>query len=70
MGETGHTTVSIPKPLYGRLKELIQGTGFTSVSDFATFVLREIVISTNESDASASDKKKLIREKLKGLGYL
>ena len=70
MGETGHTTVSIPKPLYGRLKELIQGTGFTSVSDFATFVLREIVISTNDNEGAIGDKRKLIREKLKGLGYL
>ena len=36
-----YTTVSIPTPLVEKIKEHIEGTGFTSVSSYVTYVLRE-----------------------------
>ena len=48
--EKKYTTVSIPKPLYDKIKELIKDTGFTSVSDYVTYVLREIVASIEEEE--------------------
>ena len=69
-----HTTVSIPTTLYNRIKELIKDTGFTSVSQFVTYVLREVVASIEkeklESEVVSEEEKKRIIEKLKKLGYL
>lgn len=68
-----YTTVSIPVTLYNRIKELIKDTGFTSVSQYVTYVLREIVAAHEEAKYSEvfneEDKKRII-EKLKKLGYL
>ena len=63
-----HTTVSIPKPLYEKTKKIIENSGFTSVSDFVTFILREI-IADMESNKGKADKKGVI-ERLRALGYI
>lgn len=67
------TTVSIPVTLYNRIKKLITGTGFTSVSDYVTYVLREIVsmheIEKTEEPFTPEDVER-IKKKLKALGYL
>jgi len=69
-----YTTVSIPITLYKRIKELIKDTGFTSVSQFVTYVLREVVASMEreklESQTLSEEEKRKIIEKLKKLGYL
>ncbi len=68
-----YTTVSIPATLYNRIKRLIEGTGFTSVSQYVTYVLREIVARHEEESYTEpfteEDKEKII-EKLKRLGYI
>ena len=67
-----YTTVSIPVTLYNRIKELIRDTGFTSVSQYVTYVLREVVAAHSgevEEPFTEEDKKRII-EKLKRLGYL
>jgi metal-responsive CopG/Arc/MetJ family transcriptional regulator len=38
-----HTTISIPTALYRQLEEMIRGTGFIAVSEYATYILREVV---------------------------
>ncbi len=69
-----YTTVSIPVTLYNRIKELIKDTGFTSVSQFVTYVLREVVAEMEreklESTSVSEEEKKKIIEKLKALGYI
>ncbi len=71
---TKYTTVSIPVTLYNRIKQLIEGTGFTSVSQFVTYVLREIVADMErekiESESISEEERKRIIERLKRLGYL
>ncbi len=68
-----YTTVSIPITLYNRIKKLIEGTGFTSVSQYVTYVLREVVAAHEEEryeePFTEEDKEKII-EKLKRLGYI
>ena len=68
-----YTTVSIPVTLHNRIKELIKDTGFTSVSQYVTYVLREVVSSheeaKHEEPFTEEDKKKII-ERLKRLGYI
>ena len=66
-------TLKIPKPLYDNLSSLIEGTGFTSVSEFVIFVMRSLV-SLNEEGYKDSnlngDEVRIIKERLKRLGYL
>jgi metal-responsive CopG/Arc/MetJ family transcriptional regulator len=42
-GSRKYTTISIPTTLYERIKTIMEGTGFKSVSDYVTYVLREVV---------------------------
>ncbi|MHA1616390.1 MAG: hypothetical protein ACTSX9_03685 [Candidatus Njordarchaeales archaeon] len=73
MARKKYTTVSIPVTLYNRIKKLIEGTGFTSVSDYVTYVLREVV-AMHESERSEEpftpEDVERIKQKLKALGYL
>lgn len=66
------TTVSIPVPLYDKIKERIKDTGFTSVSDYVTFVLREVISETKEEEREPFTKEdeEKVKERLRALGYL
>jgi metal-responsive CopG/Arc/MetJ family transcriptional regulator len=63
-----YTTISIPANLGKKIDEMTEGTGFTSRSDFVTFVLRELFIE--ENTANTSKDRENIREKLRALGYI
>jgi len=55
------------------VKKMIEGTGFSSVSSFVTYVLREIVAMYEEEKAAepfSEEERRQIIEKLKKLGYL
>ncbi|GMR19032.1 MAG: ribbon-helix-helix domain-containing protein [Patescibacteria group bacterium] len=64
------TTVSIPAPLFRKLERLIKGTGFPSVSSFATFVMREIVLGQEGGAPFSTEDKDKIVKRLKELGYI
>jgi len=74
MGEEGKkfTTVSIPAPLFKKIEERIKGTGFTSVSSYVTYVLREVVSEEEEDKAEPFTKEdeKRVKERLRALGYI
>jgi Arc/MetJ-type ribon-helix-helix transcriptional regulator len=69
-----YTTVSIPVPLHERLERLIKRKGgFKSVSDYVTYVLREVVAMHELREVPepfTSEDVEAIRERLKALGYL
>jgi len=68
-----YTTVSIPTPLYEKTRELIEGTGFTSVSEFVSYLLREVVAMKERGRKTpelSPEEEKIIEDKLKALGYL
>ncbi len=71
---TKYTTVSIPQTLHERLEKLIsKKTGFKSVSDYVTYVLREVVAmhETKETpEPFTSQDVEEIKARLKALGYL
>jgi len=65
------TTVSIPISLYRQLEEMIRGTGFASVSEYVTYVLREVVALKKGKDLHLTPEDlEQIRKKLEVLGYL
>lgn len=67
-----YTTVSIPSTLAEKLKQRIEGTGFTSLSSYVTYVLRELVANMEEEDDEVFSKEdeERIKERLRALGYL
>ena len=64
-----YTTITIPTPLFNKLKGKIQETGFSSVSDCVTYILRETIVEMESGDSQAK-KNNAVIEKLKALGYM
>ena len=72
-------TLKIPRPLYRRLQQLIEGTGFRSVTEFVTYVMRDLASHprpegkrpprTPEGQLSETEIAS-IRRRLRELGYL
>jgi Arc/MetJ-type ribon-helix-helix transcriptional regulator len=66
--EKKFTTVSIPTTIFKKVEERIKGTGFTSVSSYITFLLREVI--TEEEEQFREEDKERVKERLRALGYI
>lgn len=65
-----YTTITIPTALFDNIERLIGSTGFSSVSDYATYVLRETVAELEMEKHGKARQKSTVMEKLRALGYL
>jgi Arc/MetJ-type ribon-helix-helix transcriptional regulator len=67
-------TIKIPRQLYERIAASIEGSGFSSVTDFIVFVLRDLMMSGKGKEIAEGeltrDELDAIRERLRNLGYL
>jgi Arc/MetJ-type ribon-helix-helix transcriptional regulator len=72
-------TLKIPRPLYQRLKQLIEDTGFRSVTEFAIYVLRDLAAQpappaaaegTEAAHGMTDAELAEARKRLQDLGYL
>jgi hypothetical protein len=78
-------TLKIPRPLYDQLKQVITGSGFHSVTEFAVYVLRDLVSHHGQGiaalqaaappaeadvDPLSPEEIEAIRRRLSSLGYL
>jgi len=69
--EKKFTTVSIPAPLFRKIEERIKGTGFTSVSSYVTYVLREVVSEEEEeAEPFTKEDEERVKARLRALGYI
>jgi hypothetical protein len=77
----GDVTLKIPRPLYLQLKQVIEGSGFHSVTEFVVYVLRDLVShhgrivaepapQSPDIEALSPDEIEAIRKRLESLGYL
>jgi Arc/MetJ-type ribon-helix-helix transcriptional regulator len=65
-------TIKIPRPLYRKIEQVVDGSGFNSPTDFIVFVLRDLMgeaESRAQPDLGAAELDELKR-KLRTLGYL
>lgn len=63
--------VSIPIQLYARIKKRLKETDFTSVSDYVSYVLREVLASLEEEEEVFSkEEEEKVKERLRALGYI
>ena len=64
-------TVKIPRPLYRKVQQVVEGSGFNSPTDFIVYVLRDLMGEADdqnvEFDQGEIDE---VKRKLKNLGYL
>lgn len=65
-------TIKIPRELYQKLTQMTGGTGFSSVTEFIVFVMRNLASSREMKgeDKLSRVEIRAIRERLKRLGYL
>ncbi len=72
LGQKKFTTVSIPTSLFKKVEERIKGTGFTSVSSYVTYVLREIVTEEEEEaeESFTKEDEERVKARLRALGYM
>ncbi|AJG40178.1 hypothetical protein TRQ7_01655 [Thermotoga sp. RQ7] len=69
-------TIKIPKPLYDKIKQIIEGTSYSSVTEFIVDVLRDLVSldlqKEDEFSMTSLTKEEIeaIKRRLKNLGYL
>jgi Arc/MetJ-type ribon-helix-helix transcriptional regulator len=68
-------TIKIPRPLYNKVQQLVEESGFNSATDFIVFVLRDLISETEgpggrESDEFSAEELTALKKKLKNLGYL
>jgi len=65
--------ITIPQTLYEKIKKRVKETGFTSVSDYVTYVLKEIISNLEEEQKKeifTKEEEEKVKERLKALGYL
>ncbi len=60
-----YTTITIPKPLFEKIQKRIGNTGFSSVSDYVTYILRESIVDMEQKGTDSNIKKRL-----NALGYI
>ncbi len=67
-----YTTITIPSLLFDRISKNIEDTGFSSVSDYATYILRETTAKVEETKKNRGKKAEndYMMEKLRALGYV
>ena len=69
-----YTTVSLPQPLAEKLKHRMEGTGFSSLSSYVTYILRQVVSSIEDEEGSkeafSKEDEERVKNRLKALGYL
>jgi predicted CopG family antitoxin len=65
-------TIKIPRELYRKLTQMTEGTGFSSVTEFIVFVMRNLASSgeIRGNDKLSEEEVTAIRERLRRLGYL
>ena len=66
-------TIKIPRPLYERILKSIEGSGFSSATDFIVYVLRDVMSGAGDKTQEADltrEELEAIKRRLKNLGYL
>ncbi len=65
-------TIKIPRPIYDNLSEIIKESGFSSVTEFVVYILRDLISSRSAQKEPALTKEEieLVKRRLKSLGYL
>ena len=71
MADEEYVKVDIPASLAKKIEEKIEGTSFETISQYITYVLREVLSNMEEEEEELSpEEEEKIKERLRALGYL
>ena len=71
LSEQDKVTIKIPRQLYDKLKQILEGSGYNSVTDFIVYVLRDLVATTRKAEGKINEAEfDEIKQRLRNLGYL
>ena len=65
--------IHIPVKLFEKIIKKIEGTDFTDVSDYVSYVMQEVITSIEKNEEEkvfSDDEEKIIKRRLRSLGYL
>ena len=63
-------SLKIPRPIYDKIKIIIEGSGFSSVNEFVVYILRDLLSAKSlDKKELSSEEVEIIRKRLKNLGY-
>ncbi|HLC63396.1 MAG TPA: hypothetical protein VJJ21_03685 [Candidatus Nanoarchaeia archaeon] len=64
--------IAIPRTVESFFSEKVKTTGFSSVSDYITYILRQVIANYEKKDEGtlSKEQREKVRENLRGLGYL
>lgn len=63
--------IEISENLYKKVEEKIKDSEFTSVSDYVSFVLRELIDAEVDGESELTEEEEdKVKERLRSLGYL
>ncbi len=66
-------TIKIPRPLYRKIQQVVEESGFDSPTDFIVYVLRDLMGEAEAENAEpefTQHELDDVKRKLKNLGYL
>ncbi len=66
-------TIKIPRPLYRKIQQVVEESGFDSPTDFIVYVLRDLMGDAEAEQAEPEFTQHDlddVKRKLKNLGYL
>jgi len=65
-------TIKIPRPLYDNLGKIIEGSGFSSATEFIVYVLRDLIASKSvkKEPRLSGEEIEIIKRRLRSLNYL
>lgn len=68
-------TIKIPRPLYNKIQQLVEDSGFNSATDFIVYVLRDLLSESggpgrDESEEFSPEELAALKKRLRNLGYL
>ncbi len=64
--------VEVPDEIYRKLEERVKETSFSSVDEYVTYILREVLASLEEEEEEvfSEEEEEKVKERLRALGYL
>ncbi|MCJ7571613.1 MAG: CopG family transcriptional regulator [Candidatus Thermoplasmatota archaeon] len=70
--EKEYANVKIPTALAKKIKKRIEGTEFTSISSYVTYILGEILSDAEEKteETFTKEDEEKVKNRLRALGYL
>ncbi len=68
--EEKNKAVFLSAELYDRIEQRAKATDFSSVEEYVTFVLEEVLKEDDEEAVFTEEEEKEIKKRLKDLGYL